>query len=163
MTALEDFDLEGLVRAFSDYRRDKFEYVLDIETGRVHFIPLGVLREAEEGRLQTAGMSPQDAEKAEVARRFIDDLSGRYELVPFVEEESIAEWEREFLAEHGATELTAELKLEWEQYRITLLQDEIQFWLDETGILEEGEESWLDEDLTDDAMNDEDYGEDTES
>lgn len=140
----ENFDVEGLVRAFSDAQRQKNEYILDTEEGTVHFIPLKFLRAVDEGTLDVEGLSPQDQEKARVAEEYADDIIGRYELIPFVDEEMIAEWKSEFLTEKGDADITPENRLAWEAFRVEQITAEIEYWLEESGILDEGtdEDDW---------------------
>jgi hypothetical protein len=142
--ALAKFDLEGLVRAFTDAQREKQEYVLDTETGTVHFVPLRLLKEAQAETLVVEKLAEAEREKGRIALAFIDDLTGRYELVPFVDEELIGEWREEFLVETGLSEIKPENQLAWETFRLERIYSEIELWLDETGILEESE-SWGDE------------------
>jgi hypothetical protein len=132
------FDLEGLVRAFQDDKRDKFEYILDADTGRVHFVPIKLLQQAEKGVLRPDAEKAQDRERAHVALQYVDDLSGRFELVPFLEPALMDEWRKEFQEQAGVLgEVAPEHRLDWETYRLERIYEEIDLWLDETGILDE--------------------------
>ncbi len=144
MKASIKLDMEGLVRAFSDGARDKYEYVLDLETGTVHFIPLAVLRAVDEGTLNIDELKPQERERAQIAQEYADDLSGRFELVPYIESEAFDEWKQEFLAERGETELTADNSLDWETYRVGRVTEEIDWWIEETELFagDEDAEDW---------------------
>lgn len=143
------FDMDGLLKAFLDAERVDREYVLDTDTGRVHFVPAEYLRQAEAGTLRPGSLQGQARERAEVAQHYLDDIGGRYELVPFLDPEAEAEWKAEFLAEKGAADLTGGLQLEWHAYKAARIQDEIGDWLEETGIDEDDEaddEPWDDGD-----------------
>lgn len=143
------FDMEGLVKAFTDADRVEREYILDTDTGRVHFVPVEYLRQAEEGSLRPGNLQGQARERAEVAAQYLDDIGGRFEIVPFLDPEAEGDWKQEFLAEKGASDLTPELQFNWSVYRAERIQDEIGDWLEETGIGQEDEaddETWDDGD-----------------
>lgn len=147
------FDMDGLLKAFLDAERVDREYILDADTGRVHFVPVEYLRQAEDGSLRPGALQGQARERAEVAQHYLDDIGGRYELVPFLDTEAEADWKQEFLAEKGAADLTGGLQLEWHAYKAARIQEEIAAWLEETGIGEEDDdtgEAWDDTDETDD-------------
>lgn len=136
------FDMDGLLKAFTDAERADREYILDTDTGRVHFVPVEYLRQGEEGTLRPGTLQGQARERAEVAQHYLDDIGGRWEIVPFLDPESEADWKQAFLAEKGATELTAGLQLEWNAYKAVRIQDEIAAWLEDTGIDEDDEAAW---------------------
>lgn len=144
--------MDGLLKAFLDAERVDREYILDADTGRVHFVPVEYLKQAEEGSLRPGALQGQARERAEVAQHYLDDIGGRYELVPYLDPAAEADWHQEFLAAKGAPELTPSLKLEWHAYKAARIQDEIAAWLEDTGIGEEddeAEEAWDDADDTD--------------
>lgn len=140
-------DMEGLIKAFADHERGEREYLLDTETGTVHFVPTEYLRLAERGKLDMEALKGQAREKAEIAQYFLDDISGRYEIVPFVEPEAEGDWRVEFCAERGAQEVTPDLQMAWQVYKQERLQDEVVTWLEDAGILDENDEdeTWEEE------------------
>ena len=125
-------DIEGLVKAFADPERREREYILDTQAGTVHFVPVNYLRLAEDGKLDPEKLTGQAKERAQVAQQFLDDLTGRYELVPYVEPGAEDEWLAEFLAERKAGKLTDELNFDWKVFRAKRLREEVESWLDQT-------------------------------
>lgn len=144
-----NLDIDGLLKAFADTERRDREYILDTVSGTVHFVPVSLLKQAEDGKLKPEALEGQAKERALVALAFLDDIAGRYELVPFVEPGSENEWKTEFLAERGASELTDALKFDWSIYKAQRLQEEVDSWLEQTDMFGEGDadegEDWDDE------------------
>lgn len=144
------FDVSGLMRAFLDHDRQAHEYFLDTVTGRVHFIPVVMLRTLERGgRLNWANLLPQDRERAMIAQAYLDDVDeARYELIPFVEPSAVEEWKGEFLAGRGESAVVATNRLAWETYLADRVLEEIELWVDEAGFADEPGET--DEDVLQD-------------
>jgi hypothetical protein len=138
-------DLDGMMKAFMDTSRQDKEYILDTESGTVHFVPLQLLRAAEKGNLDPEKVPPQDKEKAQVAVKYLDDIEGRYELVPYIDAAAEGEWKTEFLEEHNLNEMAPSHAMAWQMYRNERINTEIEAWLEETGILDPEGESWDDE------------------
>jgi hypothetical protein len=132
--------MDGLLKAFADTDRRDREYVLDTDSGTVHFVPVKLLRLAEDGKLDPATVAAQDKERAAVAQAFLDDIAGRYELVPYVEPGSEDEWKAEFLTEKKAAALTDALTFEWNVYKAARLQDEVVSWLEQTDMFGDGDD-----------------------
>lgn len=144
-----NLDLDGLLKAFADTERREREYILDTVAGTVHFVPVNLLRQAEDGKINPEVLKGQEKERALVALAFLDDISGRYELVPYIEPGAEGEWQAEFLAERGAAELTDAMKFDWNLYKAQRLQAEVESWLEQTDMFGEGDgdegEDWEDE------------------
>lgn len=147
MTVLSHFDLDGLAKAFLTHDRRERECFLDTLTGTVHFIPVAFLEAAEKGSLSHKGLSRQDKERAEIAEKYMDDIAGRFELVPFVEPAVVGEWKADFLRTRNLEVLGPADELPWEGYLRDRLREEAEFWLESTGMLDDDEdaESWDEE------------------
>ena len=140
-------DMEGLLKAFSDHERKDREYVLDTETGTIHFVPTEFLLLADKGELDPEKYQGQARERAEIVMHYLDDISGRYEMIPYLDPEAENDWRQEFLTERGATSVTPELQVAWNVYRMERLQDEAVLWLEDAGIFDsdDDEEVWEEE------------------
>ena len=138
-------DMEGMVKAFTDASRQEKEYVVDTELGTVHFVPLHLLRAAEKGTLDPEKVPAGEREKAAVAVKYLDDIEGRYELVPYIDADAEREWKTEFLEEHNLLEMDLKHEMAWQMYRLERIHTEIEAWLEETGILDPEGEKWEDE------------------
>lgn len=133
-------DLNGLAAAFGDAKREKNEYLLDTMTGSVHFIPIAFFKQGEKGTLKPDTLQGQEREKAEIALQYLDDIEGRFELVPYVDPEAEADWKAEYQTEHGKSPDDLAEKMAWHTFRAEKIQEEIVTWIEETGMFEDIDE-----------------------